>query len=57
MDCLYNIRVCLYKKVYKNFAGVLGFGYFGVINIAYLGSLWRWEKTEDCFRTIVGYGV
>ena len=31
--------MCLYKKVYKNFAGVLGFGYFGVINVAHLGGL------------------
>ena len=56
-DCLYNIGVCLYKKVYKNFTGVLGFSYFGIINIAYLGGLWCWEKTEDCFRTVVGYGI
>ena len=40
-DCLYNIGVYLYKEVYKNFAGVLGFGHFGVINITYLGGLWR----------------
>ena len=57
MDYLYDIGVYLYKEVYKNFTGVLGFGYFGVINIAYLGSLWRWEKTEDYFRTVIGCGV
>jgi len=38
MDYLYDIRVYLYKEVYKNVAGVLGFGYFGVISIAYLGA-------------------
>ena len=57
MDCLYDIRVCLYKKVCKNFAGVLSFGHFGVINVAHLGGLWCWEKTKDCFRTIVGCSV
>ena len=56
-DYLYNIRVCLYKEVYKNFIGVLGFGYFGVINIAYLGNLQHQEKTKDCSRTVVGYSV
>ena len=40
-DYLYNVRVYLYKEVYKNFAGVLGFGHFGVVNVAYLGGLWR----------------
>jgi hypothetical protein len=49
--------VCLYKKVYKNFTGVLGFGHFGIINVAYLDSLWRWEKTKDYSKTIVGWGV
>ena len=44
VDYLYNIRVYLYKEVYKNFAGVLGFSYFSIINIAYLGSLQRQEK-------------
>ena len=57
VDCLYNIQVYLYKEVYKNFAGVLGFGYFGIINVAHLGSLWCQEKTEDCFRTVVGCGM
>ena len=57
VDCLYNIRVYLYKEVYKNFTGVLGFGHFGVVNIAYLGNLWRQEKTKDCSRTMVGYSV
>ena len=56
-DCLYNIRVYLYKEVYKNFIGVLGFGYFSIINIAHLGGLWRWEKTEDYFKTVIGCGV
>ena len=37
--------------------GVLGFSYFGIINVAHLGGLWRWEKTKDCFRTVVGYSV
>ena len=40
-DYLYDVGVYLCKEVCKNFAGVLGFGYFGVINIAYLGGLWR----------------
>ena len=52
-----DIRVCLYKEVCKNFIGVLGFGYFGIINIAYLGDLWRQKKTKDCFRTVVGCSV
>jgi hypothetical protein len=39
VDYLYNVGVCLYKKVYKNFTGVLGFGYFGIINVAYLNGL------------------
>ena len=56
-DCLYNVRVCLYKKVCKNFTGVLGFSHFGVINVAYLGDLQRQEKTKDCFRIVVGYSV
>ena len=56
-DCLYNVRVYLYKEVYKNFTGVLGFGHFGVINIAYLGNLQRWKKTKDYSRTVVGYSV
>ena len=56
-DCLYNVRMCLYKEVYKNFTGVLGFGHFGVINIAHLGNLQCWEKTKDYSRTIVGYSV
>ena len=56
-DCLYDIKVCLYKEVYKNLIGVLGFGYFGVINVAHLGNLWRWEKTRDCSRTVVGCSV
>jgi len=56
-DYPYNVRVCLYKKVCKNFTGVLGFGHFSIINIAYLGDLWRWEKTKDCSRTIVGCSV
>jgi hypothetical protein len=37
-DYLRDIRVCLYKEVYKDVMGVLGFGYFGVFNIAYLGA-------------------
>ena len=57
MDCLYNIRVCLYKKVCKNFTGVLGFGHFGIVDVTYLNGLWCWEKTEDYSRTVVGYGV
>jgi hypothetical protein len=57
VDCLYDIGVCLCEKVYKNFTGVLGFGYFGVVNVAYLDGLWYWEKTEDCSRTVVGCGV
>jgi hypothetical protein len=57
VDYLYNIRVCLYKEVYKNFTEVLGFSHFGVINVAYLNGLWHWEKTKDCSRTVVGYGV
>ena len=56
-DYLYNIRVYLYKEVYKNFTGVLGFGHFGVINVAHLGDLQCQEKTEDCSRTVVGYSV
>jgi len=40
-DCPCNVRVCLCKEVYKNFVGVLGFGYFGVVNVAHLGGLWR----------------
>ena len=56
-DCLYNIRVCLYKEVYKNFTGILGFGHFGIINITYLGDFQHWEKTKDCSRTVVGYSV
>ena len=56
-DCLCNIRVYLYKEVCKNFIGVLGFGHFGVINVAYLGNLWRQEKTKDCSRTVVGCSV
>ena len=54
VNWLYNIRVCLYKEVYKNFIGVLGFSHFGVINVAHLGGLWCWEKTKDCFKTVVG---
>jgi hypothetical protein len=38
VDCLRDIGVCLYKEVYKDIAGVLGFGYFGVISVAYLGA-------------------
>jgi hypothetical protein len=38
VDCLYNIRVYLYKEVCKDVVGVLGFGYFSVISIAYLGA-------------------
>ena len=56
-DYLCDIGVYLYKEVYKNFTGVLGFGYFGIINIAHLGDLWRWEKTKDCSRTVVGCSV
>ena len=56
-DYLYNVRVYLCKEVYKNFIGVLGFGHFGVINIAHLGNLWRWEKTKDCSRTVVGCSI
>ena len=56
-DYLYDIRVYLYKEVCKNFTGVLGFGYFNIINVAYLGNLWRQEKTKDCSKTIVGYSV
>jgi len=40
-DYLCDVRVCLCKEVCKNFAGVLGFSHFGVINVAYLGGLWR----------------
>jgi hypothetical protein len=57
VDCLYDIRVCLYEEVYKNFTGVLGFGYFSVVNVAYLNGFWRWEKTKDYSGTIVGCGV
>ena len=57
MDCLYNIKVYLYKEIYKNFTGVLGFSYFSIINIAHLGGLWCWEKTEDYFKTIIGCNV
>ena len=41
IDCLCNIGVCLYKKVCKNFAGVLGFSHFSVINVTHLSGLWR----------------
>ena len=57
MDCLCNVRVYLYKKVCENFAGVLGFGHFSIVNIAYLGGFWCWEKTEDYSRTVVGCGI
>jgi hypothetical protein len=40
-DYLCNVGVCLYKEVYKNFAGVLGFGYFSIVDVAYLDGLWR----------------
>ena len=56
-DCLYNVRVCLCKEVCENFIGVLGFGYFNVINVAYLSGLQCWEKTKDYFRTVVGCGI
>jgi hypothetical protein len=49
--------VCLYKKVYKNFTGVLGFSHFSIINVAHLDGLWRWEKTKDYSGTVVGCGV
>jgi len=52
-----DVRVCLCKEVCKNFAGVLGFGHFSVVDVAHLGGLWRWEKTEDRSRTVLGYGV
>ena len=54
-DYLYDVRVCLYKEVCKNFAGVLGFSHFGIINIAYLGGLWRQEKTKNRFGTVLVY--
>ena len=38
VDYLRDIRVYLYKEVYKNIAGVLGFGHFSIISIAYLGA-------------------
>ena len=56
-DCPYDVRVCLCKEVYKNFTGVLGFGHFGIINIAHLGNLWHWKKTKDYSRTVVGYSM
>ena len=37
-DYLRNIGVYLYKEVCENITGVLGFGHFGVISIAYLGA-------------------
>jgi hypothetical protein len=40
-DYLYNIGVCLCEEVYKNFIGVLSFGYFSVVNVTYLDGLWR----------------
>ena len=54
-DCPCDIRVCLYKEVYKNFTGVLGFGHFGVINIAHLGGLQRWKKTKNRSGTVLAY--
>jgi hypothetical protein len=39
VDCLYNVGVCLYKEVCKNFTGVLGFGHFGIVDVAYLDGL------------------
>jgi hypothetical protein len=56
-DCLCNIGVYLYKEVCKNFTGVLGFSHFSVVDVAYLDGLWRWEKTKDYSRTVVGCGV
>ena len=56
-DYLYNIGVYLYKEVYKNFTGVLGFGYFSIINVTYLDGLWCWKKTKDYSRTVVGYSI
>ena len=44
--------MCLYKEVCENVAGVLGFDYFSIISIAYLGR--RWEKTKDRSRTVLG---
>jgi hypothetical protein len=38
VDYLCDIRVYLYKEIYKNVAGVLGFGHFGIISITYLGA-------------------
>jgi len=37
-DYLRDIRVYFYKEVYKNVIGVLGFGYFSIISVAYLGT-------------------
>ena len=56
-NCLYNIRVYLYKKVYKNFIGVLGFGHFGVVNITHLNGFWHQEKIKDYSRTVMGCGI
>ena len=38
MDYPRDIGVYLYKEVCENIAGVLGFGHFGVIGVAYLGA-------------------
>jgi len=38
VDYLRDIGVYLYKEVYKNVVGVLGFGHFGIISIAYLSA-------------------
>ena len=41
MDYLRDIGVYLCKEVCKNVVGVLGFGHFGVISIAYLGARYK----------------
>jgi len=38
VDYLRDIRVYLYKEVCENVTGVLGFSYFGVISVTYLGA-------------------